>query len=570
MCDNYSAMLRRGKDGVGQVLSFADLFVGRMDQEVDCEASEAFDEAISELVACSNALKAIADPMHIAHHKYVDAFDEMGNKKNRAMREKAIYNVYLVVKGSEVWSEMKEEFDNTKVGMLDHYEDAQAWMRKLEANAEMSLEDMCALFKDMHKFLAKLRPVATDRLQELAGKALHALMDRLRMKAEGSQEAQLVASMRSAKELLENAMECVPQSRATLEEHKLALIVLEQQVRDRAAFNGLEELVKDFATDDWGDEEKRAAAAITINLAADVGCVGSGDGVGEGLLALAARGAQYLATKCPDMANAEAVAEVLECIVDSETFPLDSKQNYDTLVKRIQAWSRLKASFAALMALGGSTEEVCANTTCDTVLRSFLADMQTAGFNNQNVALGLPTALSKDMETMRAGLDDIRRCRLRLLDQELEKVAEIIRPDAKGGGDGKPWTDRVPEGDRNKPEKLLEHCGKILGQMDGSIFAKTLDDLTQLDQQRTAAYEMFGTEVPEAARNAIKELLADCMVTKATALMMHAKEEHTNTPNNGKLRRSLKRYKLVVDNAGFADRLNPIVRQWCEGSCSFL
>ena len=146
----------------------------------------------------------------------------------------------------------------------------------------------------------------------------------------------------------------------------------------------------------------------------------------------------------------------------------------------------------------------------------------------------------------------------------LKEAVESIRFEVGGVGDGKAWSEQIPQDKTDNLEKVMSIAQKTLLTLDGQLFSHKLEQLSAANDRMQRVHELFDErrEVSEFC-----DLIDRAFVTKYTSLMVDHYHENKKEPNPAKLRRAVRKYRALLQS--LADRVQPAIWMWSSEAVTF-
>ena len=263
--------------------------------------------------------------------------------------------------------------------------------------------------------------------------------------------------------------------------------------------------------------------------------------------------------RCTSGEMAEPVLELLRS-VHGAPFPKDDVARKK--VAQLEVWKRLSDAIREFESLGPDLPQRVAAPTAEAEVMEILALAKTF---TQDPSLFERSTRSKCFrKRCESDTKSISQEMIKQASSRLKEAVESICSEVHGVGDGKAWSEQIPNDKTDNLVKVMSIAQKTLLTLEGQLSSHKLEQLSVANDHMQWVHELFDLKREDTESC---DLIDRGLVTKYTSLMVHHYHEDKKEPKPAKLKRAMRKYRALLQS--LADKVQPAVWEWSSEAATF-
>ena len=504
-----------------------------LDKRADSDAAEAFDDTLGEIMRCLRVLSMIGDPYCMLWHHVVDAFDGDAGKRTKAAKSTLIYRVHFALKSNSGWWELHAEhvarFEATRCSSTSKSLRAKTfrthWRRRSSCN-RLCRACQCSWPS------AKRR--STDFKLKFEEEFKKRVRNFLTAKNDFSEHC-LASAMVTWRSILESVVQISPSMTTVCSDYLKKLAVWESELCKQRAMDNFDKLRQVTTEDSTICEAKLSELHLAIRQLLE-GAKGTPEQLQQ-LQSLSALAVDAIVKRCTSGEMAEPVLELLRSVHSAPFFPKDEVARKK--VAQLDVWKRLSDAIREKESSGPDLHQRVAAPTSEAKVMEILALAKTFTQDSCLFKRGTP---GKRFES---DTKSISHQMIKQASSCLKEAVESILFEVDGVGDGKAWSEQIPQDKTDNLEKVMSIAQKTLLTLDGQLFSHKLEQFNVANDRMQRVRELFDLRREDTEPC---DLIDRALVTKYTSLMVHHYHEDKKEPNPAKPRRAVRKYRALLQS----------------------
>lgn len=341
--DFLVAGIALGSSRQAMLLQISNQMLHYLQDSVDCDAAEAFDTDIGELIRDCRFLKSLADPRCVHHAPEVEDVAKLGGKKGKASKATPSHQLWLAVKSSDFWWARYGEFDKKHAETGKHLPAIDALSEKAKAM------DTCTfvaegyfkqLMEHLPDFIANCRAGVFEHLVTVAEETMLTELSRWEREGFGvdSTSPRCMQALDACAATLELAAKALPKLDAKLEAGRRHIDACRAKLSSALTATGFTTQASQATAEDLSNEDFRRQLHLAVQGLVHSETEASPE-MGESLT--------HVATVCAEhLKNATAwsdIEPVLDLIGDMKrvaSWPTMG-EDFEAIIKMLSTWMPL-------------------------------------------------------------------------------------------------------------------------------------------------------------------------------------------------------------------------------------
>ena len=231
-------------------------------------------------------------------------------------------------------------------------------------------------------------------------------------------------------------------------------------------------------------------------------------------------------------------------------------------VAQLEVWKLLSDAIREFESLGPDLHQRVAAPTADAKIMEILALAKT--FTQDSCLFERGTPIKCLRKRFESDTKSISHEMIKQASSCLKEAVESIRFEVDGVGDGKAWSEQIPQDKTDNLEKVMSIAQKTLLTLDGQLFNHKLEQLSVANDRMQRVHELFDLRREDTEPCA---LIDRALVTKYTSLMVHhlPRGQETTEPSEAEACGE----KVQSSSAELADKVQPAIWKWSSEAATF-
>ena len=533
-------LVAKGKDEMHNVVKICRKAIAFLDKRADSDAAEAFDDTLGEIMRCLRGLTMIGDPYCMLWPHVVDAFDGDAAKRTKAAKSTLIYRVHFALKSNSGWWELHAEHVARFEATVTHAAQMQQYIEIFEGEDFQDAPEE-ALFlqqvvQSMPVFLAECKEKIYGDFQLKFEEEFKKRVRNFFTAKNDFSEHCLASAMVTWRSILESVVQISPSMLTVYSDYLKKLAVWESELCKQRAMDKFDKLREVTTVDSFICETKLSELHLAIRQ-----------------LLEGAKGT-------PEQVSVLELPSQFRSVHSAPFFPKDDVARKK--VAQLEVRKRLSDAIREFESLGPDLSQRVAAPTAEAKVMEIFALAKT--FTQDSCLFERGTPIKCFRKRFESDTKSISHEMIKQASSCLKEAVESIRFKVDGVGDGKAWSEQIPQDKTDNLEKVMSIAQKTLLTLDGQLFSHKLEQPSVANDLMQRVYEFFDLRREDTEPCDLNDR---ALVTKYTSLMVHHYHEDKKEPNPAKLRRAVRKYRALLQS--LADRVQPAIWKWSSEAATF-